>query len=139
MYCTQEDLTRRFGERELIDITDHENDGAINVDVLTRGIEDASAEMDGYIGRALPLPLLTIPKVLLPLACDITRYKLYDDQPTEQVIKRYDYAIDFLKSVAKGTVSLGVSSLGESTESNDLAEMQSGGSVFAREKSKDFI
>lgn len=139
MYCTQEDLTKRFGEQELIDITDHDNASVIVVDVLNMAIEDASAEMDGYIGRAMPLPLVFVPKVLLPLACDITRYKLYDDHPTEQVIKRYDDAIKFLIAVSKGVVSLGVSSLGEATASTDLAEMQSGGSVFARESSKDFI
>lgn len=139
MYCTPQNLTDRFGITEIIDLSDRENAAVIITEVLEQAIEDASAEMDGYIGTRYDLPLAIVPKVLMPIACDITRYKLYDEKPTEHVTKRYDDAIKFLRGISKGEVSLGVNDLGEQAASTDFAEMQSAGSVFSREKSKGFI
>jgi len=63
---------------------------------------------------------------------------LYDEQASEQVSKRYDNAVKFLMGVVKGEILL-VKDSGASAQSTDLAEMQNGGSVFGREKSRGFI
>jgi len=139
MYCTKQDLIDRFGQDELVDLTQLNNTGVIDETVLGQAIADASAEMDGYLGGRYQLPLDTIPPVLKALCCNVARYNLYDEQASEQVTKRYDAAIKFLFSVSKGEISLGVDDTGAKATSNDLAEIQSAGSVFARSKSTGFI
>jgi len=138
-YCTKQDLIDRFGQQELIDLTDRANTELIDDNVINQAIADASAEMDGYLASRYSLPLATVPQTLKPLCCNIARYKLYDEQASEQVTKRYDAAIKFLFSVSKGEISLGVDSLGAKASSTDLADIQSAGSVFARDKSNGFI
>ena len=139
MYCTKQDLIDRFGQNELVDLTDRNSLGVIDDSVLNQAIADASAEMDGYLGGRYALPLVTVPPVLKALCCNIARYKLYDEQASDQVTKRYDSAVKFLFSVSKGEISLGVDSLGANATSTDLPQMQSAGSVFARNKSTGFI
>jgi phage gp36-like protein len=139
MYCAKQDLIDRFGENELVALTDRDNLNVINETVLTQAITDASAEMDGYLGGRYELPLITIPPVLKSLCCNIARYKLYDEEASEQVTKRYDGSIKFLFSVSKGEISLGVDGSGSNAVSNDFASIESAGSVFARDKSTGFI
>lgn len=139
MYCVIQDLIDRFNEAELINLTDRNDMSVIDEVIVGQAIADACAEMNGYIGSRYALPLVTIPETLKPLACDIARYKLYDEQATEQITKRYDNAIKFLLSVSKGQISLGVDSEGAKATSTDFAEIQSAGSVFARDKSTGFM
>jgi len=138
-YCIAQDLIDRFGESELISLTDRNGFDVIDNDVLSQAINDASAEMDGYLGGRYQLPLDIVPPVLKALCCNVARYKLYDQQASEQVDKRYDAAIKFLFSVSKGEISLGVDATGSKATSTDLADIQSAGSVFARSKSNGFI
>lgn len=130
-YCSSQDLVDRFGEAELIQLTDHERVGGIDSAVLDRAISDADGEIDGYLSK-FPRPISPVPKVLMRIACDITRYYLYDDQATEHVQRRYDNAVAFLKGVARGEISIGVDEAGESPQSDNEAVMESGGNVFNR-------
>lgn len=114
MYCTTQDIIDRFGEEELISLTDREGSSVIDQDVLDRALGDAAAEIDVYIA-AYQLPLKDLPPALVRVACDITRYHLYDDAATEAVQTRYDNALRFLRSVAKGEISL-VKPTGETSE-----------------------
>ena len=139
MYAAKQDLVARFGENELIQLTDRTNAGIIDETVLEQAINDANAEINGYLGGRYQLPLAIVPASIKPLCCDIARYKLYDDQSSEQVNKRYDAAIRFLSSVSKGHISLGIDTGGEKAIGSDLAEIQSAGSLFARAKSTGFI
>ena len=130
-YCTQQDLIDRYGEAELIQLTDRERVGEINTEVLDRAISDADGEIDGYLSK-FSRPISPVPKVLMRIACDITRFYLYDDQATEHVEKRYFNAVKFLQGVARGEISIGVDAAGAAPESDNSPEMQSGGNVFNR-------
>lgn len=104
-------LTDRFGVDELIQRTDKAAPytGAVVEPVLDRAIADADAEIDGYVGTRYTLPLPEpVPAVLVPIACDITRYRLYDDAVPEVVRQRYEDAISRLKDIAAGRLSLGI-------------------------------
>jgi phage gp36-like protein len=138
LYCSKQGLIDRFSEDELIQLTDRHSSGLINDEVLNRAIEDASTEMDAYLSR-FNFTADNLPKSLKPLACDIARYRLYDEEPTEHITTRYNNAIKFLKSVNKGEITLGTTDEDTEVISNDLAEMQSSGTVFSREKSSGFI
>ena len=138
LYCSKQGLIDRFSEDELIQLTGRDGLGVINDEVLNRAIEDASTEMDAYLSR-FNFTADNLPKSLKPLACNIARYYLYDEAPTEHVTKRYEDAVKFLKSVNKGDITIGTTSTDTAVASNDLAEMKSSGTVFGRSQSQSFI
>ncbi len=138
-YATLDDLRRRFGEEELIQLTDRAHAGAIDTDVVDRALSDATAEMDGYLAARYQLPLGSVPLVLVRLCADIARYYLYDDHATDQVTERHKAAVETLKRISNGQVSLGLDAEGESPETADGAEMTSGGRIWDRADSKGYI
>lgn len=140
-YATHADMTARFGEPDLILLTERSDSpqDVINTDILEQAINDASAEIDGYLAGRYTLPLAVVPSVLKRICCDVARYFLGTDNAPEHVTERYKNAIKFLSAVGKGELSLGVSDSGAKAQTDDTAIMQSAGSVFARNKSKGFI
>jgi len=137
-YCTLQDLTNRYGLKELIDLSDNDNTGAINTEVIDRAISDAEGEIDGYLASRYPLPINPVPKSIARIACDIARYYLYDDVAIEQVNKRYNDAVKFLKAVSQGDVSIGITATGDKPSSKNNVYMHTGGNTFNR-KDKSFI
>ncbi|WP_420315503.1 phage protein Gp36 family protein, partial [Acinetobacter bereziniae] len=53
-------------------------------------------------------PLPSIPSTLQRIACNIARYRLYFQQPTDEVENRYKAEIDFLKRIADGKAVLNI-------------------------------
>ncbi|WP_026601684.1 gp436 family protein [Methylomonas sp. 11b] len=134
MYCTQQNLIDRFGQPELIQLTNKADAAAttINTTVLNAAIADADAEIDGYLAAYVPLTI--IPANLVRIACDIARYYLYDDLVTEQVRTRYKDGIAYLMKVAEGKISIGPDTGGNTEETNQSTiNIQSASSVFARD------
>src|SRR5271165_430580 len=107
-YATAQDLIDRFGETELVQLTDRSDPPAYAIDqaVASSALATASAEMDGYICVKYALPLSAVSPVLVDLACDIARFRLYSVRATEEVQKRYDAALARLKEIARGTFKL---------------------------------
>lgn len=131
-YCTKPDLINRFTEAELIQVTDNDNLGVINDTVLNQAISDATAEINGYLTR-YSLPLAVIPANLVRLACDITRFYLYETQMIEPISIRYDNAIKYLKAVATGAIPLAPDVAGVSTTAaSSSAQFSSSAAVFGR-------
>ncbi|MFN0297738.1 gp436 family protein [Acinetobacter albensis] len=101
MYATEADLVARFGEEI----------GSLQVMVsnptfVEDAIQDATEEINGHIGDRYSLPLPNVPSNLKRMACDIARYRLYFQQPTDEVRKRYEDAVAFLKRVADNKAHL---------------------------------
>jgi len=107
-YATRSDMVDRFGSDEIVKL---EGMGG----VIPGAIADASAEIDSYIGMVYTLPLTDTPAILVRVVCDIARYRLYDDIPTDEVRRRYEDAVRFLRDISAGRASLAVS-----TEDEDL-------------------
>ena len=121
-YAQWVDMVERYGERELKLLTDRDNTGEINTRVLTRALDDATAFVDGYVGKLYALPLLgcakpattpgappvrVCPPVLTRIVCDVARYYLYIDLPDDhEVARRHQQVIKELKSYADGTTQL---------------------------------
>jgi len=105
-YATQQDLVDRFGGQEIAQLTDRTNGTVIDATVVARALGDADAEIDGYLATRYVLPLTITPAVLVRLAADIARYRLFDDRTTEAVRQRYADAVQLLKSMASGLVKL---------------------------------
>lgn len=109
-YASQQDLVDRFGERELIQLTDRTNTPATTIDVtvVARAIEDADALIDSYVGKAFNLPLAEEPPILTKHACDIAHYYLHGDRAGDKhpVTLKFNQSMGWLKDVARGLVKL---------------------------------
>lgn len=141
-YATKAMMIERFGEQELVELTDRSGTtNAIVDDVLDAALADAAADIDGYLGGRYPLPLTTVPRALNRHACDLARYYLYDNRldTDHPAARRYSASIRLLEQVAAGRVQLGLDAQGEKLETHDQAEMQSQPTVFGRKQSKGFI
>lgn len=108
-YATQAQMIDRFGQPELIQLTDRDGSaGAIVAAVLDAALLDADEEIDSYLRGVRALPLASpIPERLVRVACDLARYHLYDDHAPEGVRTRYQDGIRWLRDVASGRASLG--------------------------------
>jgi len=107
-YAAIADLITRYGEDELVQLTDRAGAGVIDAAVAQRALADADAEIDGYLAVRHTLPLDDVPPLLVRIACDITRYRLWDDRASEEVRMRYEDARRVLEAIAAGRVTLGV-------------------------------
>ncbi len=135
-YATQQNMIDRFESKELIDLTDRANTGAIDAVVLGQALADADAKIDGYLASRYTLPLATVPGSLVRIACDIARYFLYDNHATEEVRNRYKDAEKFLVSLGKGEITLGPDPAG--TQVVGSPEVSTPGRIFTNETLKDF-
>jgi len=131
MYCTRADLVARFGESAIADLEYG------NANAVAEAIADTTALIDGYVGSRYTLPLADVPAIITRVARDLVFYTLNTD-PSDNVKARRDEAVSYLKDLAQGKVSLGITQETE-TESLDTAEIQNDGRVFSRANSRDFI
>ncbi len=137
-YATQQNLIDRFGQQEITELTDRQNAGAIDSAVVAKAVADADGEINGYLSSRYTLPLDPVPTVLERIACEIARYYLYEDRVTEQVKRRYDDAIKFLKGVSSGAVALGVDANSESPSSIGGPQSDAPDRVFTQDTLSDF-
>ncbi|WP_423197447.1 DUF1320 domain-containing protein [Cupriavidus sp. H19C3] len=137
-YATRDDMAARFGEDELIQLSDRDDQGEINVGVLADALEDASAEMDSYLAGRYAVPLAQAPRFLAGLCMDIARYRLCGSggrRSTEDIDDRYKNAVKFLEKVANGTVSIGpVSQTATVPPADNPVVFQSSGKAFGRDR-----
>ena len=139
-YASQQNLIDRFGEVELIQLTDRDSLGAIDAAVVARALADADAEINGYLSTRYTLPLSPVPAVLEKLACDIARYQLFENKAVDTVVERYENSIRFLKDVVSGKVTLGVDGNGEQAATiSNAVQISSTTPVFRRSESEGFI
>lgn len=137
-YATVQNMVERFGDLEIMQITDRNQDGQIDNEVAQVALDDATAEIDAYLGR-FTRPFTAIPPVLVRLCCDIARYRLSAASGTiitEEVRNRYKIdVLDLLRGIAKGDIQLGIDAVGgEITASDNSVMFVNGNSkVFGRD------
>ena len=128
MYATVDAMKRKFGERELIQLTETEPPylDTINIDKLNAAMQEANSEIDAYVGSRYPLPLQTIPPFLIEIGCNLARYYAVtgDLSENDPIKNRYESSIKTLTKISKGDLTLGGSPAGESkpvqTSSNNV-------------------
>lgn len=129
-YASQTDMTRRFGEAELIQLTDRQGVGAIDTQVLGDALNSADAEIHAYIAGRYPVPLPAVPPIIVQIACDIARYRLWADRASDEVRRRYEDARALLDRIARG---LAVLPLPPQQTPAPYAEARPGSAVFRRD------
>ncbi len=133
-YALRQDLVDRFGELELIQLTDRENVPPEEVDdtVVNRALGDADGLIDSYLGKQYALPLSVVPPVLTKVAADIARYFLHGEAADKDsaVARNHAAAIAWLKDVAKGLVQI--------DDGGDVPAQAGGGAIKANPSTRIF-
>ncbi len=120
-YATAADLALRFGEAELAQLADPLHTGEPDAAVLALALADADAEIDGYLVALYALPLASVPALLVRMACDLARYRLFGDRVTDQVRQLYTDAVRDLKAIASGAMRIdGAAPLAPSSASTTI-------------------
>lgn len=109
-YCTLEDILKKIPEATVIQLTDDEGAGEINVARVDEAIEGADSEVDGYCGSRYAVPFNPVLPIIAKLAVDLAIYSLYErvvETIPETRKKQRDDAIRLLERIADGRVQLG--------------------------------
>ena len=125
-YATQQDMIDSFGNSEIVELTNLEDPAAVAINPvpLVQALDDSTNLIDGYLASRYTLPLPSpIPAVLVGVCCDIARYRLDKNRAREDVRKRFEDAIAWLKDLARGLVSLGIAT-------NDQPATELGGVAY---------
>ncbi len=109
------------------------------LDLVNARLLDADSTINGYLATRYTVPLATVPRLVVTIACTLTRFALNSDMATEAMTERYKGAIRGLESIAKGIVSLGVDAAGNTPGVNRSAQISSTTPVFRRGESGGFI
>lgn len=134
-YATKANMIARFGEAEVIALTDRDNLGVIDDGVLEGALAEADAEIDPYLAPHHTLPLPTAPKILVGFACDIARYRLCGANVTEtdEVRNRYKDAVRFFERVSRGEIGIGLDASNNPPPAKNTVQFSApGGRVFDR-------
>jgi phage gp36-like protein len=147
-YCTILDLRTAFGDDELLRIADRGNPPGVLLitdpsvtSFLQALIDQSTADIDSYIGRRHdPIVIqANVPLSLKRKAIDIVRYYLYERRLNDTVINQYQNALSWLKGIAAGSISLGIST--DQTQPQPVAtstQQSSQSRVFSRDSLRRF-
>lgn len=99
-YATLQDLRDSFPNDDIV--------AALADDdvVAARALAAADAAIDGYVGSVYTLPLSPVPGQLRDIACDLARFRLYDENPGDLIVMRHKAAVDALRDIARGVIKL---------------------------------
>lgn len=139
-YAVVQDMVDRFGAAELVQLTDRSETptGEYDSDLIEQALSDAEAEINAYLASRYALPLAEVPQTLTRLTCDIARYHLYGSSLTEEVTKRYDSSVAFLKSVSRGDAVIGVGTTGAAPTVENAPEHFGPDRTFSSDTLKDY-
>jgi phage gp36-like protein len=138
MYCTLNDITERFPEKYLVQLTDDKKLGTVDQDVVNNAIQDADEEIDGYLRGRYTLPLDTVPNLVKKISVDIAIYNLYtrkSENVPETREKRYANAVKLLKQINQGLITLG----NEDGDAPEPGQYKSNKNSESRTFSKDVL
>ncbi|MBI1321334.1 MAG: DUF1320 domain-containing protein [Candidatus Hydrogenedens sp.] len=131
-YATADDLATAFGQAELVDRCDLDNDGIADAAMIAGSLADAAAVTDGYLTGRYTLPLSPVPPLLRRLCCDIARWYYWGSGATERVRQGYQDAIATLRDIAAGKVELVASDAPASDADGGMAFDPGSGQTLSR-------
>lgn len=108
-YATRADIEKVYGAQLVQIIADLTEDGVAEDEAVAQALEEASSEIDSYIGVRYPqVPLDPVPKILITYCRDMAVYRLAlnSGARTTEMRVRYEDALKFLEKVATGKVTL---------------------------------
>lgn len=138
--ATLQNMIDRFGEREIIALTDRDNTGGVDEAVLNAAFESAEVEINAYLAALYTLPFVSVPVIVRDFSCDVARYRLCGGEvtETEEVRVRYKDAIKFFEKVSKGEVSLGLNLLSQVQATSGIVMINASNRVFNKQTLADY-
>ncbi|KAA2314553.1 DUF1320 domain-containing protein [Puniceibacterium sp. HSS470] len=109
-YASLVELKAVIPPRDLVQLTDFDGTSDVVDDGrLQEALDDASAEIDSRIAKAVTLPLADPPRILKVLCRDLAVHRLYSNvgMATDTQTELRNAALTFLKQVAEGRMDLG--------------------------------
>ncbi|MDI9407691.1 MAG: DUF1320 domain-containing protein [Candidatus Pacebacteria bacterium] len=94
--------------------------------VIDAAINDADAEINGWLAARYPTPLSNPPLLIKRFAVEIAVYQLHRGNVTEAVENRYKHTVESLKEISRGRMSL----------ASDYPVVSSGGAMGAVQHSQ---
>ena len=106
MFATAEDMKARYGERELVELTDQDGWHAQTIAAINVKLADATHDATGYVAKYYaPAPDMPVPPLLTKLVCEIAFAQLHKN-PSEAIEKRETRARATLKDISTGLVKI---------------------------------
>lgn len=128
-YATVRDMIERFGQTEMVRLTtpaDQDMDGIV-MPTAEAKLDDASAQIDSYVGKRYRVPMDIPPQVIVRACCILARYDLATGEqrePTEQMGVQRKETIAWLRDIADGKVVLELDEVAPSDESYAQVSMR---------------
>lgn len=113
MYATVSDMIARFGETQILRLSNPENRETEIVDEAKVNIAlgDASVLIDGYIRGRYLVPIAVPPADIVRATCILARYDLSDTErssPSDEMSKGRADVIKWLEAISKELVNLDI-------------------------------
>lgn len=140
-YTTLQQLTDRFGDRMLIQLTDRADppDATIDAGVVDRALADTAAVIDGYLAARYVLPLAAVPPLVADLALTIAIYKLHVYMPDPKIEADHREALRQLQQIATGTIRLPLAGIEPVSQGGSGARMTDRERPLTADNLKGFI
>lgn len=123
-YCTLDELEQAIPARTLIELSNDDPSAmSYNVFVVEKAISYAEELCDGYLVARYTLPISPVPTIIKDAVMHIARNWLYQRRPEggipDAVKDGHKQALDTLRSIQKGEISLNHTEHGDVVESHD--------------------
>lgn len=109
-YCVLQDIIDVISEEIVVQLTDDDNQAAVDEDKLDKAIARADEMIDAHLRNRYTVPFATVPELIRNISTDLAIYYLYDrrlnTQIPESIEKRYEKALAILASLQSGDLVL---------------------------------
>jgi phage gp36-like protein len=111
-YTSQEEIEKAVGAGRLLTLTDRDNGGTADPNVIKAAIAFADTRIDAFAGNFYITPFDPVPEMIASIALDLAVYYLYKDNAESnegryKVVKDgYDEAMKLLKDIGVGRLQV---------------------------------
>lgn len=141
-YTDKQGLIDRFGEKELIQLTDRTNVPPTTVDdtVVEKALTDAHSLLNSYIAKRYTLPISPAPEILVRMEADVARYYLHGTRADKdgEVERAYRDAVAWAKDVSRGLVQLEDDGSPVEAAGGGEVRIEAPDRIFSRDSLKSF-
>lgn len=138
-WATLQGLQERFGAAHVLRLADRDDDGIADAAPVARAIADADGLVASYLRGRYTLPFAVPPDQVLAVAHDLAFYNLHPGDIPDDVQRRHDQALAWLRDIAAGKAVLEVAGVAPTAGGGgDLPLISAGDRVFTAETLRGF-
>lgn len=141
-YCVLQDIIDVISEEIVVQLTDDDNQAAVDEDKVDKAITRADEMIDAHLRNRYDVPFSVVPELIHNVSTDLAIYYLYDRrlniQIPESIEKRYEKAIEILKSLQSGLLVLDSADAGGSKPSEYRTNKTADDRIFNKDVLEQF-